>query len=426
MNELNEEKEFQIIRERMKERPVNRKKLFRRVILTASSAVIFGALACITILVLEPVFSNILTPEEEPERIEIRLDEEEMLPSDMLSENSLTESKVHEPSDDTDITAIDNYVQLYGEIYDLVSTTQKSLVTVAGVSQDVDWFNNEYESRGTTSGLIVANNNKELLILCSSSAITGMQDILITFYNGTSVEGNVKKSDENTGLSVVSVETEKLSDTLLDPSIIATLGNSKPSRLLAAPIVAVGQPMGTSDSVAYGMITSKGNVISLKDSNYELIYTDIHGNDKSNGIIINMSGDVLGIIDQQHNTADKSVIAVIGISDIKRTIERLSNGDDIAVLGITGKEITSEALANGFPTGAYVTGIDMDSPAMRVGIQSGDVIVKINGTDINGFSDFTEAIYGIRPESEVNMTIKRYDGEEYRDVELTVTMGSTQ
>lgn len=425
MNDLNEKEEFQIIRERMKERPVNRKKLLRRMVITASMAVIFGALACITILVLEPVFSNILTPEEEPERVEIRLDEEEMLPTDMLSETAQTYEKEDYSQDGEELTAIDGYVQLYGEIHDLVSVTQKSLVTVAGVSQDVDWFSNEYESKGTTSGLIIANNNKELLILCSSSAITGIDNIQVHFYNGMAVEGIVKMSDENTGLSVVAVEVDKLSETLLDPTIIANLGNSKPSRLLAAPVIALGQPMGTSDSVAYGMITSKGYMLNLKDSNYELFYTDIHGNDKSNGIIINMQGDVLGIIDQAHNQSDKSVIAAIGISDIKRTIERLSNAEEMAVLGIIGKEITSEALANGVPIGAYVTGIDMDSPAMRIGIQSGDVIVKIDGIDIASYSEFTEAMYTLRSDAEVNITIKRYDGEEYRDMELRVTLGST-
>lgn len=425
MSELNEQKEFQIIRERMKERPVNRKKLLRRVIITASMAVIFGVLACITIIVLEPVFSNILTPEEEPERIEIRLDEEEMLPTDMLSESTLNDAVNTVAQEGEENTAIDNYVQLYSEIHDLVSMTQRSLVTVAGVNQDIDWFDNEYENKGTTTGLIIANNNKELLILCNSGAITGMENIQVLFYNGTAVEGSVKKSDENTGLSIVAVDLDKLSETLLDPSIIANLGNSKPSRLLAAPVIAVGRPMGTVDSVAYGMITSKGYMLNLKDSNYEMFYTDIHGNDKSNGVIINMNGDILGIIDQQHNQYDRNVIASIGISDIKRTIERLSNGEDMAVLGVTGKEITAEALANGVPEGAYVTGIDMDSPAMRVGIQSGDVIVKIDGIDIARFSEFTEAMYNIRPEAEINMTIKRYDGEEYRDIDLRVNMGTT-
>ena len=81
MEEINNQEEYELIRERIKTRPINRKKLIRRTVITAAMAVIFGVLACITFLVLEPVFSNMLTPEEEPvaSEVKIPIDEEEIL-----------------------------------------------------------------------------------------------------------------------------------------------------------------------------------------------------------------------------------------------------------------------------------------------------------------------------------------------------------
>ena len=424
MSNLNDQQDFQIIRERMKERPLNRKRLVRRTVITAALAVFFGALACITFLVLEPVFSNILSPEEEPERIEIPLDEDEMLPSDMLTDETVTAvSEVAEEGET--VSNIDQYVQLYSDIYDLVSNVQKSIVTVAGVDQDVDWFDNEYESKGLTTGLIVANNGQELLILCDGDVIKDRENIHITFYNGTVKDGYLKKTDSNTGLAIVGISINDLSETLLDPQNIANLGNSKPSRLIASPVIAIGRPMGNSSSVDYGMITAKGSYLNMTDINYEMIYTNIYGNENSNGVIVNMKGEILGIICQDQNSVDKNIIAAIGISELKRTIERLSNSDDIAVLGIRGTDVTNEAVEMGVPVGAYVTSIDMDSPAMNVGIQSGDVIVRVDGTEVESFSEFTEVMYRLKPEAEVNVMLMRYDGEQYSGMMVRVSMGST-
>ena len=92
--ERNNQNDFMI--ERIKERPINRKKLLRRTILTASMAVIFGLIACFTFLVLEPVISNWLYPEEEPQIVVLPEDLEEMSPEDMLAENLPTESPAPE------------------------------------------------------------------------------------------------------------------------------------------------------------------------------------------------------------------------------------------------------------------------------------------------------------------------------------------
>ena len=147
MEEMNNQEEYELVRERIKTRPINRKKLFRRTVITAAMAVIFGVLACITFLVLEPVFSNMLTPEEEPvpDEIRIPLDEEETSPEDfILEDEEEPRTQIIYQETERTTTSIEDYQNLYNELYDLAKTCQKSLVTVTGVSQAVDWFNVQF------------------------------------------------------------------------------------------------------------------------------------------------------------------------------------------------------------------------------------------------------------------------------------------
>ncbi len=416
--------EFNNIQERVKQRPLNRKKLLRRTVITASMAVIFGVLACITFLVLEPVFTNILHPEEEPEVVEIPMDTDEILPEDMILEEETPEPPIQIIERTNDVDPMTVYRDQYTDLYSVASTVQKSMVKVMGVSSDVDWFDNSYENKNTTAGLYITDNGKELLILCRSDVVRNAEKITVTLNDSTVVEGNIKASDVNTGLSVIGVPMEGLSEETKGSMVPATLGNSRVASILATPVIAIGRPYGASDSIGYGMITSKGNVVNLTDQNYEMFTTDIYGSSDATGIIISLRGEVLGIIDQSHNSNDmRNLISAIGISDIKKTIERMSNGRPRVYLGINGIDVTEDASnISGVPKGAYVTGIVMDSPAMNAGIQSGDVIVRMGNTDIDSFSDFTEIIERSEPSVTTQISIMRQSGNEYREIGLDVTL----
>ncbi len=418
--------EFNNIQERVKQRPLNRKKLLRRTIITASMAVIFGVLACITFLVLEPVFTNILHPEEEPEIVEIPMDTDELLPEDMMlkEEEPVTPPPVQIIEKTNDVDPMTMYRDQYYDLYKVATTVQSSMVRVMGVSSDVDWFDNSYENKNSTPGLYITDNGKELLILCMSDVIKNAETISVTLNDSTVVEATIKASDSNTGLSIVAVPMEGLEESTLNSMVPATLGNSKVSTILAAPVIALGRLYGGGEAVGYGMLTSKDTTIDLTDQNYTLLTTDIYGSSDATGIIVGLNGEVLGVIDQSHNNSDtKNLISAIGISDIKKTIERMSNGRVRTYMGVNGTDVTEEAFnASGVPMGAYVTGIVMDSPAMDAGIQSGDVIVKIGTEEIDRFSELTSIMENNVPETTMQVLVMRQSGEEYRELALEVTL----
>lgn len=425
MEDFEQNQNYEMIKERMKERPINRKKLMRRTMITVSMAVIFGAFACITFLVLEPVFSNLLYPEPAPEVVELPKEEDEILPEDMLITEEKPPQQVQSTIIQKDSDVMEEYISTYQRLYEITTDFRYSMVTVTGVSQDVDWFNNEYESKGLHSGIVFASTSKQFLILVDSLEMEKAEEITITFQNGEAVTGTYVQQDKNTGLSVVAVSLGDISEETMDNVRIARLGSSKPASLLATPVIVIGRPFGNTESVAYGMIASKGTNLNMADCNYELLTTDIYGSEEATGFMLNTYGEVLGIINQDYNVkASGNLISAIGITEVKDTLERMSNGQELAYLGINGIDVTKEANESlGVPLGAYVTEIVMDSPAMKAGIQSGDIITGISGVEITSFKQYTQALSEYEPEKTVEVVINRQGAEGYREITIPIILG---
>jgi len=391
-------------------------------------AVIFGLIACFTFLLLEPVFSGWMYPQEEIEKIEIPQDTEEVLPEDMLvHEESMleqTEQVINSLKNEMQLTPT-SYQELYTSIYAVTQELNAAMVTVTSVSQDIDWFNDPYENKGQTTGYLFADNNRELIILVMSKELIVGEELKVTFSNGDQAAAAIKGRDEETGMTVLAVEKDALVRTTVESVQFINLGRSTGVQLIASPVIAIGRPMGKQNSVAFGMITSEDTVLSLTDANYKLLTTDIYGSTDATGLLMNMNGQVIGVINQSYNhKMPSNLISAIGITELKSVLQRMSNGLENSYLGIEGADVPSEITASlKVPQGAYVTGIVMDSPAMAAGIQSGDVIVKMGEKEITSFKDYTEAVRQRKPGEVVEMVVMRQGQQAYRTVNLEVTMG---
>lgn len=436
MEERKNQDHSDFMKETIKQRPLNRRKLVRRTLLTAAMAVIFGMVACFTFLLLEPVISNKLYPEEEPEIIEFVEEsrEDEILPEDMIVDDSQMQPEPTQPPalEDEQIAqvlsemklGVEDYLSLFAGIREVAREVRKSIVTVVGVTPDVGWLDNEYENEGAVSGIVVADNGIELLILADVSSIEDAQSLEVAFQDGEVYQATLMKKDNNTGLAVISIAKTKIKSTTLEMAVAANLGTSG-SSLVGIPVIALGRPMGTEGSLCYGNITSTGNAIRLPDSNYKLMTTDIYGSSSASGVLINLRGQVVGIIDMSKNSPDLSnLISAVGISDLKKLVESLSNDKDIAYFGVYGADVTESANEElGVPLGAYITEIDMDSPAMNAGIQSGDVILKWNDMEIESYQDLVSTLLLEEPEKTVSITLMRQGPEGYTEMETTAVLG---
>lgn len=485
--------DFEFLQEKIKERPINKKKLLKRTIITASMAVLFGLLACLSFLLLEPVLNNWLYPEEEPEMVTFPQEQNEMLPEDMLTEGTTAsqeesdaeeshsssygseepaaaetktseiaaESSVDAPSSSVESATVEGtseeesnenedppeemegmsagnlaenpeetapldllkpYQTQYEELYKIYGEVEPGMVTVTAVHSDVDWFNNTDQSEGTTAGVIIANNNRELLILSKKSSLDGAETIHISFCDGTDAEAVIKQYDQNTDLAVLAVDLKNIGEDTLESVTVASLGSSISSGITGSPIIAIGNLFGYKDTVCYGMVTSKGNVVTMADSEYKMMTTDIYAGTNPSGILVNMKGEVIGIIDNSHNHDDtRNLLSALGITELKGLIAKLSNGERIPYLGIYAQDISAQARTEmGLPQGAYIADIDMDSPAMRKGIQKGDIIVRVGSQDIRSAADYMNILRNVQAESSINIVVQRASVDVYEEMHFVV------
>lgn len=440
-SQQNNQSDFMI--EKIKERPVNKKKLLRRTVITAAMAVIFGLIACFTFLILEPVISNFLYPEEEPQIVVFPEDQEEMSPEEMLADNMQQENQNSQLNQSTEPPEsipleqeqiqeilsgvklnLDNYKQLYASLSEFVSELNQYMVTVTGESSNVDWFNNVQVSKNQASGVIIANNGKELLILVDYTPLQKAESLSLVFYNGVQAEAVVKEQDTTTNLAVLAVDLSNLDPVFLENDVkIATLGSSNVNNMVGTPTIALGRPMGTNDSLGYGMITSISS-LSGADTNYKLLQTDITGSQNAGGVLFNLQGQVIGIITNSQGSSDmKNMITAYGITELKKRIEKMSNGEKAAYLGVSGVEVTKEANEQlKVPYGAYLTEVEMNSPAMEAGIQQGDVLVQIDERSILSFNEYIRVLMDKKAGDTIEITIMRQAQSEYKEMKFQVTL----
>ncbi len=466
-------KDYEFVTETIKKKPLNKKRLAVNTIKSIGMGIVAGLTACVIFAIFAPIIyekinpekfdlvsipedeSSVNTSEVKPDE-ETNLTQEEKVNSEIvkddggvegeISETNEIEEEISEPDknntevkeqaetdeneESTETTGDDNtktliiqkeeitlsdYKKLYRDLSDVANVAKRSLTKVRGVTESTDWFNNPYETGDVSSGLIVADNGKELLIITNANDLDTSKEIEVTFCDGKTNKGKVKKADKSTGLVVVAVELEDIEESTKDAYATAKLGNSTIPTLNGTPIIALGAPLGIEDSMAVGTVTSNTRVIEYADSNIRYITTDIYGSVEGSGVLIDLDGNVLGIIFQGGTKQDtKNLIHAYSISDIKQKIEKLSNGQDVAYLGIIGTDVTKSAMEELLvPEGAYVKQVVVDSPAMNGGIQNGDVIVKLGTTDIRSFNDYRVAMSKCQPGDTAMVTVKRLGKDGY-------------
>ncbi len=423
--------------EKIKERPINRKKLIRRTVTTASMAVIFGLVSCFTMLLLEPVIGTYLYPEEEAAAVIFPEDDDEMKPEDMLEEEQpLVEIVPQEPVnaelDDEQVEEILNavtldkshYMQLYSVMSEYVDELSQYMVTVTSVEEDYDWMENSYESTSNTSGVVIAKNVRNIFILTSASTIKKADEIKVSFYNGKKATANLQEKYTELDMAVICVDVQEFGPENAESIQAASLGSLNTVNIQGTPVVAIGSPTGVTESVGYGMITAVIKEVSAVDCNYDVLLTDIHGSKSAQGVLFDMSGRVLGIISSAKvNTDMANIISAYGINDLKTLMSILSEGKQVPYLGIKGISVTDEAKFElQMPDGAYVTDVMMNSPAMLAGLQKGDIIIGLNETLIEDFSDFERALYDTVVGQTLSIKVMRQSQDTFKEMSMDVTL----
>lgn len=409
-----QENKYEFIKEKRKDLPLNKKKMVIQAGYVCVLALLFGVIASIVMAFLQPRIEELLYKKDEPV---VSIPEDD--PTEAMSTED-TESTENSEYTDTPIDmvvwqpTIEDYQMLHNQLYAIGQQANRFVVTVTGVQSETDWFNNDYENRDQGSGIIVANNSKELLILTEKKIIVSAQEVYVTFIDDVTVRASMKQYDGNTGIAILSVPLSEMQESTMSEIAIATLGNSF-AVTQGTLAIAVGSPMGVNFSILTGNITSCNNTISTIDANYSIFTTDIVANENGSGALINVSGEVIGLVMQDYSRqGDENTLTAVSISDVKTLIEKLLNGKEVAYLGLGISTVTSEIeKAYDIPRGVYIKEVKMDSPAMAAGIQSGDVIVEMDGVAIYDESAYEKRMAQVKPGDNVRLIIKRQSNNGY-------------
>ena len=404
--------EYSFMQETIKDEVNDKKKAKKDIVRMARLGLVFGVIASVGFCVAKPWVERFMG--KDTAKVEIPKED-----ADADSEKEESQS-VQVQLQDLDS---DSYRQLQSALAKVGSEAEKSVVEITGVSNEQDWTKETYDTKNTTSGVIVADNGKELLIFGKTDVADKAKRVEVTFADGNSVDAELKKQETTLGLGIYAVDRQMIHDTTWSQIKTATLGSTV-SAVRGDPVIVLGSPFGYTGGMGFGTVASSENVINKADGKYRLICTDIASAENGSGIVINVKGEVLGIIDQRiSDQSSMNLVTAYGITDLKDMIERLSNGQEISYIGIHGVDVTSDIEAQGIPKGVYVKEVDTNSPAMSAGIQSGDIITKLGRKSVETVSAYHSALMDLKSGEKVTLAGKRQGNNGYVDVEFTVTIG---
>ena len=322
------------------------------------------------------------------------------------------------------------------DVSDIVENTLPSIVSITNMSvQEVQNFFggiSQQESESAGSGIIISQNDSELLVVTNNHVVEGSDTLTVTFNDGNSVEAQIKGTDSARDLAVVAVPLDKISDDTMNAIKVATLGDSD-SLKVGEPAIAIGNALGYGQSVTTGIVSATGRTIDGFDGEY--IQTDAAINPgNSGGALLNANGEVIGINSAKINSsAVEGMGFAIPISDASDVIQNLMNketrskvsDEERGYLGIKGYDVSEEGVQMyNMPTGVYVKEVMSGGGAEKAGLTKGSIITGFEGSSISSMSSLQEQLQYYKAGEEVTLTVQIPDKNgEYTEKDIKVTLG---
>ena len=349
-----------------------------------------------------------------------------------------------------------------GTVAAVAQASMPSVVAITTVSvQEIPSFfgysSRQYKSASTGSGIIVGDNDDELLIATNNHVVDGATTLSVCFIgddvanaetetvnagdNGDlnvedAVSAKIKGTDADNDLAVVAVKKSDIPEDTLNQIKIAQIGSSD-DLAVGQQVVAIGNALGYGQSVTSGWISALNRTISTDDgmNSTGLIQTDAAINPgNSGGALLNMKGELIGINSAKYaDSAVEGMGYAIPISKAKPILEELMNRETRekvdsskkGYLGVSLANLTTEAIEMyNMPTGAFVRNVEDDSPAQEAGICKGDIIVKFDGQKVSDGDDLLDKLQYYKSGEKIEAVIARATNGEYEENTIELTLGT--
>lgn len=419
------------VRERVERKDVSGEEpkkmgFFPKVLISVSLGLFFGIFAGIGFIGVQQA-SDALQPEEPVVEMPVQGGaDEEPGPVEAVS------PQVQQPTGTTVV-----YSDSSTHVSDIVENVMPAMVSIINNYTEVSSFwgqtyREELSSSG--SGIIVSENEEELLIVSNQHVIADADQLLVTLIDETQVEAYVKGVDTDMDLAVIAIRLEDLSQETRNAITIATLGDSD-ELILGEQVIAIGNALGYGQSVTVGYVSALDREIELEDGSMRsFIQTDAAINPgNSGGALLNAKGEVIGINSNKIGGSSiegmgyaipiTTASPIIGELMERQTRNKVSEAD-LGYMGITYEDVTDQiAMMYGMPKGVYVVSVLKGTGAEAAGMVMGDVIVNFDGDKISSFQDLQAVLQYYAVGDIAKVTVMRPVNGEYREVELQITLG---
>ena len=320
-------------------------------------------------------------------------------------------------------------------ISDIAESVMPSVVSITSMSvKEVESFfgSQMQEAKSAGSGIILGENDDELLIATNNHVIEGSEKLTVTFKDEESVSGAIKGADAKLDLAVVAVKKADIPKDTMKVIKIATMGDSGSARV-GDTAIAIGNALGYGQSVTTGVISATNR--SIEGVSGSFIQTDAAINPgNSGGALVNSAGEIIGINSAKiQDTSVEGMGYAIPISDAKEILQKLMNKqtrEEVAeseqgFLGIVGRTVDeTTAQMYDIPTGVYVTEVEKNSAAEKAGVEEGMIITAFDDNSLDGMDGLQSLLktYKAGEKVKIQVSVPKND-DEYQDKELTVTLG---
>lgn len=335
-----------------------------------------------------------------------------------------------------------------GTVAEVAKNAMPSVVTISTMSvEEMRSFfggTQQYEVEGAGTGVIVGENDTELLIATNNHVVEGATSLSVGFIDEESAAGEVKGTDVNNDLAVVSVKLSDIPEDTMNQIKIATVGDYDDLQL-GDQVVAIGNALGYGQSVTSGYVSALDRDLTLTDqsgttiNSTGLIQTDAAINEgNSGGALLNMKGELIGINEaKSSSTSTGAAVDNIGfaipIDKAEESLQQLMNlktrekvdASQASYLGIRGEDVSAEASElYGIPTGAVITEIVENGPADQAGVKKGDILTELDGRSISSMAQLQDVLQYYAAGETVDLVVQRSDNGEYQAQTLSITLGS--
>lgn len=408
-----EREEYSFLQEVIKDEEGSREKLKKGIFKVSVYGAFLGIAASISFCLFKPWIEPHFN--DNPSKVEFPRDEEEKKGEDAVDGQNAQEKKAEKKELDKD-----SYRRVLQNLNTQAVKAKRSIVSVSSTADAAG-----QEETESSAGFLIADNGIELLVFSEIIDVKEGENVWVTFSDGKRHIAAEKMRDYNLGFCVYAVARNEIEKGTWSGIGIAHMGSSNIVEN-GEVVIILGKPFGIDESISYGIVTAEEEYVDLADGRYSLICTNIAGAKQGSGAIFDRWGSLIGIISPTSLVeGNNGRISGYGISDIKDIVERLSNGIPVPYTGICGMDVTEELIEKGMPQGVYVKEIKPDSPAMAAGLQSGDVIIGIDGQNIVDLSNYHSILMQKSEGTQIKLQgCRQGAGDEFVEIEFNVTVGS--